>query len=58
MIAVEIALGAVMVSLLRQRPELLRLAPHGLHVSLDLVLLCAEPLLQLHLVALAVPESP
>lgn len=38
--------------------NLLALAPDGLRMALDLVLLRTESLLELHLVALAVAKSP
>jgi hypothetical protein len=57
MIAVEIALGVVMVSLLNEGANLFTLAADCFYASLDLLLLCGQPLLELHLVAFAVAES-
>lgn len=50
MITVKVALGAVVVHTLEESSDFIALAP-------DLILLRAEPLLELHLVALAVAES-
>lgn len=58
MVAVEVPLGAVVVSLLDEGTELLALATDGFYVTLDLVLLCGETLLELHFVALAIAEPP
>jgi hypothetical protein len=55
-VAVEVSLGAVVVSLLDEGTELLALAPDGFYVALDLVLLCGEPLLELLFRALAIAE--
>lgn len=46
-----------MVSLLDEGTELIALTTDGFYVALDLILLCAEPLLELHFVALAIAES-
>lgn len=56
MVAVEVSLGAIVVSLLDQGTELLALATDGFYVALDLVLLCGEALLELHFIALAIAE--
>lgn len=56
MVAVEVSLGAVVVSLLDEGTELLALTTNSFYVALDLVLLCAEPLLELHFIALAITE--
>lgn len=56
MVAVEVSLRAVVVSLLNEGMELLTLTTDGFYVALDLVLLCGEPLLELHLIALAIAE--
>ena len=45
-----------MVSLLDEEADLFALATDGFYIALDLVLLCGEPLLQLHFVALAIAE--
>jgi hypothetical protein len=58
MVAVEIALGAVVVALLDEGAELFVLAADCFYAALDLVLLGCEPLLELHFVAFAVAEAP
>lgn len=46
-----------MIPLQGKEMNLLALAPDSLRMTLDLILLRTEPLLELHLVALAVAES-
>jgi hypothetical protein len=47
-----------MIPLQGEEVNLLALTPDSLCVALDLLLLRTEPLLQLHLVTLAVTETP
>lgn len=56
MVAVEVSLGAIVVSLLDEGAELLALPTDCFYVALDLLLQCVEPLLELHFVALAIAE--
>jgi hypothetical protein len=56
-VAVEVSLGAVVVSLLKEGSELLALTTHCFYAALDFFLLGAEPLLELHFVAFAVAKA-
>jgi hypothetical protein len=57
MIAVIIALGAVVISLLEEGANLVALAADCFYAASDLVLLGCETLLELHLVSFAVAET-
>lgn len=46
-----------MIPLHSEKMDLLTLAPNGLYMTLDLLLLRIQPLLELHLIALAVTEA-
>jgi hypothetical protein len=46
-----------MIPLQSEKMDLLTLTPNGLRMALDLFLLRIQPLLELHLVALAVAEA-
>lgn len=46
-----------MVSLLEERANLIALAANSLYAACDLILLCSEPLLELHFVAFAIAEA-
>jgi hypothetical protein len=56
MLSVKVSLGSIMVALLHQLPNLLRLFEQYLLLLPDLVLLCRDLLLHLHLVPLPVAE--
>jgi hypothetical protein len=47
-----------MISLQGEEMNLLALSPNSLRMALDFLLLRTKPLLELHLVALAVAETP
>jgi hypothetical protein len=47
-----------MISLQGEEMDLIALAPDSLRMALDLILLRTEPLLKLHLITLAVAETP
>lgn len=52
-----IALGVVVISLLKENTDFLGLTAHCLDMMLDLVLLRVQSLFKLHFVAFAVAES-